>query len=209
MQKTYLLLSLTAAVFLCGCNKQEKINSAKIDLLSQKIVQLEQNQSKQMTVIQSQLVSLTPMLDKMNDFYFEKSHDEAFFYHTNTLYLLLTVGQKIEGQLQLADVERDAEKSLAYSYHTNQLDALSLCVSQIQNALTDQEKRIEENINVETAQKITSANDELLKQIKSSAPDADDLARLKKMEIEVAQIQRDLDAIKTQLGITNQPTMRP
>ena len=209
MQKTFFLISLIGAALLCGCNKQEKINSAKIDLLSQKIVQLEQNQSRQMAVIQSQLVSLTPMLDKMNDFYFEKSHDEAFFYHTNTLYLLLTVGQKIESQLQLADAERDAEKSLAYAYHTNQLDALSVCVTQIQDALAAQEKRIEDNVNAETDQKITNMNGELLKQIKLSAPDADDLARRKEMEIEVAQIQRDLDAIKTQLAITNQPTIRP
>ncbi len=209
MKKICLLLPLAGAVLLCGCNKQEKINSAKIDLLSQKIVQLEQNQSKQMAVIQSQLVSLTPMLDKMNDFYFEKSHDEAFFYHTNTLYLLLTVGQKIESQLQLADAERDAEKSLAYSYHTNELDALSLCVTQIQDALAGQEKRIEDNVNAETGQKIANMNGELLKQIKLSVPDTDDLARRKEMESDVAQMQRDLDAIKIKLGITNQPAVQP
>jgi PBP1b-binding outer membrane lipoprotein LpoB len=39
MNKTYLLLAL-AAVLLGGCDKQTKINSAKIEILSQKIVQL-------------------------------------------------------------------------------------------------------------------------------------------------------------------------
>src|ERR1700733_4969241 len=120
MQKTYLLLSLTAVVLFCGCNKHAKLNSAKIDILSQKIIQLEQSQSKQTAVIQSQLTSLAPMLDKMNNYYFEKSHDDAFFYHTNTLFLLLTVGQKIESQLQVADTERAAQNSLANFYHTNQ-----------------------------------------------------------------------------------------
>src|SRR5271156_1349299 len=120
MQKTYLLLSLAGAVLFCGCEKQAKLNSAKIDILSQKIIQLEQTQSKQMAVIQSQLISLTPMLDKMNNYYFEKNHDDAFFYHTNTLFLLLTVGQKIESQLQVADSERAAQDALANFYHTNQ-----------------------------------------------------------------------------------------
>src|ERR1700680_678716 len=115
MQKKYLLLSLIGAALLCGCNKQAKINSQKIDILSQKIVQLEQSQSQQMTVIQSQLTSLAPMLDKMNDSYFEKNHEDAYFYHTNTLYLLLTVGKKIQAQLETADTEREAQNSLAYS----------------------------------------------------------------------------------------------
>src|ERR1700679_3515104 len=117
MQKKYLLLPLLGAVLFCGCGKQAKINSEKIEILSQKIVQLEQSQSKQLAMIQSQLTSLAPMLDKMNNYYFEKNHDDAFFYHTNTLYLLLTVGQKIESQLQEADIGRVTQNSLAYYYH--------------------------------------------------------------------------------------------
>src|ERR1700733_12471988 len=124
MQKTYFLLWLTGAALLCGCDKQAKINSEKIGILSQKIVQLEQSQSKQMAVIQSELTSLAPSLDKMNDYYFEKTHDDAFFYHTNTLYLLLAVDKKIESQLQIADIERASENSLEYYYHTNQTDTM-------------------------------------------------------------------------------------
>jgi hypothetical protein len=209
MQKIYLLLPLTATALLCGCNKQAKINSEKIDILSQKIVQLEQSQSKQMAAIQSELTSLAPMLDKMNDSYFEKNHEDAYFYHTNTLYLLLTVGKKIQAQLQTADTEREAQNSLAYSYHTNQLGAVYLCTAQIEDAMASQESRIEDNVNAETRQIGATLGDALLKQIKLSAPDEAEIARRKEMETEVAQIQRDMDSIKARLGITNQPAARP
>jgi len=209
MKKTVLLLTLAGAALLCGCDKQAKINSEKIQILSQKIVQLEQSQSKQLAVIQSQLVSLGPMLDKMNDFYFEKSHDEAFFFHTNTLYLLLTVGQKIESQLQLADDQREAEKTLAYDYHTNETGTMQLGTAQIQAALAGQEKRIEDNVHAEVKQASQDLSDALLKQIKLSAPDATEAARLKEMQADVAQIKRDLDQIKAQLAMTNQPASQP
>ena len=209
MQKTCLLLSLTGAVLFCGCDKQAKLNSAKIDILSQKIIQLEQSQSKQMAAIQSQLISLAPMLDKMNNYYFEKNHDDAFFYHTNTLYLLLTVGQKIESQLQVADAGREAQNSLAYSYHTNQAATMYLCTAQIEDTMAGQESRIEDNVNAETRQIGATLGDALLKQIKLSAPDEVEITRRKEMETEVAQIQRDIDTIKARLGITNQPTARP
>jgi hypothetical protein len=209
MQKIYLLLSLTAAALLCGCNKQAKINSEKIDVLSQKIVQLEQSQSKQMAAIQSELTSLAPMLDKMNDSYFEKNHEDAYFYHTNTLYLLLTVGKKIQAQLQTSDTEREAQNSLAYNYHTNQLGAMYLCTAQIEDAMAGQESRIEDNVNAETRQIGATLGDALLKQIKLSAPDEVEITRRKEMEAEVAQIQRDIDTIKARLGITNQSAARP
>jgi hypothetical protein len=209
MKKTHLLLMLTGAVLLCGCNKQAKINNEKIEILSQKIIQLEQSQSRQMAVIQSQLTSLTPMLDKMNNYYFEKSHDDAFFYHTNTLYLLLTVGQKIESQLQTADAGRDAQNSLAYSYHTNQTATMYLCTAQIEDAMTGQESRIENDVNAETRRVGAALGDAVLKQVKLSAPDAVETARRKEMETEVAQMQRDIDAIKARLGITNQPAAQP
>ena len=209
MQKTYFLLWLTGAALLCGCDKQAKINSEKIGILSQKIVQLEQSQSKQMAVIQSELTSLAPSLDKMNDYYFEKTHDDAFFYHTNTLYLLLAVAKKIESQLQIADIERASENSLEYYYHTNQTDTMYFCAAQIRDAMTGQENRIEDNVNAETRRVGTALGDELLKQIKLSAPDAAETARRREMEADAAQIKRDIDQIKTQLGITNQPAAWP
>jgi hypothetical protein len=209
MKNIHLLLTLAGAVLLCGCNKQAKINNEKIEILSQKIIQLEQSQSRQMAAIQSQLTSLTPMLDKMNNYYFEKSHDDAFFYHTNTLYLLLTVGQKIESQLQVADAGREAQNSLAFSYHTNQTATMYLCAAQIKDTMTGQESRIENNVNAETRRVGEALGDAVLKQIKLSAPDAIEAARRKEMEADVAQIQRDIDMIKARLGITNQPAAKP
>jgi hypothetical protein len=47
-------------------------------------------------------------------------------------------------------------------------------------------------------------SDELLQQIKLSAPDADEIARQKEMAADVAQIKRDLEQLKAQLGqLTN------
>src|SRR5271170_3871071 len=107
MKKKCLLLSLAGAVLLCGCNKQTKINTAKIEALTQRVAQLQQSQSQQLAAIQSQLTALAPMLDKMTGSYFEKNHADAFFYHTNELFLLLTVDKKIEAHLETADAERE------------------------------------------------------------------------------------------------------
>ncbi len=210
MEKKHLLLLLTVAALFCGCDRQTKINTEKIEILSQRMVQLQESQARQMAVFQTQLTSLAPMLDKMNSYYFEKGHDDALFFHTNTLYLLLTVDKKIESQLQVADTEREAENSLAYSYHTNEMDMMRFYNAQMQEALAAQEKRIEDAINAETRQAATNLGDELLKQIKLSAPDATETARLTQMAADMAQIRRDLETIKAQLGqITNQPVARP
>ncbi len=201
MKNIFLLLSLAGAALLCGCDKQTKINSEKIELLSRNILQFEQNQVRQMATIQTELTSLGPMLDKMNDFYFEKSHDQAFFFHTNTLYLLLMVDKKIESQLQLADTERAAQNAQAYDYYTNQMTTLF----QVQDALAAQEGRIEDKVNAETK----SVSDELQQQIKLLAPDAAEIARRQEMAATVAEIKRELDQVKAQLGkLTNQPPAR-
>jgi hypothetical protein len=210
MQKTYLLLSLVGAILICGCDRQTKLTTAKIEILSQRMVQLQESQAKQMAVFQTQLASLAPMLDKMNSFYFEKTHDDALFYHTNTLYLLLMVDKKIESQLQIADSDREADSALIYSYHTNETDMIHFYVAQIQAAMSGQEKRIEDNVNAETSQMGANLSDELLKQIKLSASDATEPARLKEIAADMAQIRSDLNAIKAQLGpITGQPPARP
>jgi hypothetical protein len=201
MKKTFLFLSLAGAALLCDCDKQTKINSEKIELLSRNIIQFEQNQVRQMATIQTELTSLGPMLDKMNDFYFEKSHDQAFFFHTNTLYLLLMVDKKIESQLQLADTERAAQNAQAYDYYTNQMATLF----QVQDALAAQEGHIEDKVNAETK----SASDNLQQQIKLLAPDAAAIARQQEMAATVAEIKRELDQVKAQLGaLTNQPPVR-
>jgi hypothetical protein len=201
MKNIFLSLSLASTALLCGCDKQTKINSEKIELLSRNIIQFEQNQVRQMATIQTELTSLGPMLDKMNDFYFEKSHDQAFFFHTNTLYLLLMVDKKIESQLQLADTERAAQNAQAYDYYTNQMATLF----QVQDALAAQEGRIEDKVNAETK----SVSDNLQQQIKLLAPDAAEIARRQEMAATVAEIKRELDQVKAQLGaLTNQPSVR-
>ena len=192
MPKTIHLFLLVGVALLCGCDKQAKINSAKIDLLSRNIVQYEQIQSKQMAAVQGQLTSLAPMLDKMNDFYFEKSHDEAFFFHTNTLYLLLTVDKKIEAHLQLADDERETQNAATYRYYTNQIGALYA----VQDALAVQETNIENKVNAETLR----VGGGLLQQIKLAAPDAAELARRLQLAADAAEIKRVLAQIEVQIG---------
>lgn len=209
MKNKCFLLSLAGAVLLCGCDKQTKLNTEKIAGLSQKLVQLQQNQAVQLATIQTQLTSLAPMLDKMNNYYFEKSHDDAFFFHTNTLFLLLTVHRKIEADLQVADSERQAEQALAYSYHTNQLRTMYLSVAQIEDDLAGQENRITDKVNAETRRVGAVASADLLKAVQSLAPDAAEISRRKAMAADVAQLKRDLEQIKVRLGLTNPPAAQP
>jgi len=205
MKPIYLLLPLTGAVLFCGCDKQTKINTAKIEALSQQVAQLEQNQARQLNALQAQLTALTPALDKINGSYFEKSHEDAFFFHTNTLYLLLTVDRKIEAQLQVAETERQSDSSLAYYYHTNQTDTMYFCVSQIENAMEGMESRLADKVNTQT--RLTG--EALSGQIKLLAPDESEIARQKELAGDVAQIKRDVAQIMAHLKITNSPPDAP
>jgi hypothetical protein len=211
MQKTFVLLALAGAALLCGCGKQQtKINTEEIKILSQQMVQLQQSQAKQMAAIQSQLTSLTPMLDKISNFYFEKARESELSYHTNTLYLLLAVDKNIEMELQVAATEREADSSLAYSYHTNAVELMHYYTAQIQDAMITHEGRIEEKVNAETRRMGADVSNELLKQIKLTEPNEAEMARRKQLDADVAQIQRDLVQIKAQLAqMTNQPPVRP
>jgi hypothetical protein len=205
MQKIYVLISLAGAVWFCGCDKQTQVNTEKIQALSQKIIQLQQNQARELAALQSQLASLPPMLDKMDSYYYAKGHDDALFYHTNSLQLLLAVDRKISTQFQDASTERETANSLAYYYHTNQTDTMFFCAAQIEDAMAGQEKRIEDTVNAETRRVGAGVADELQQQIKSSAPDKAEIARRMEMEVEIGQIKRDLELIKARLGITNPP----
>ena len=200
MKKICLLLSLAGPALLCGCDKQTKINTAKIEALTQQVAQLQQSEAKQMAALQTQLTALAPMLDKMNDFYFEKSHDEAFFFHTNTLYLLLTVEKRIDSELQNAAADREKDRTLVYAYYTNQMDTLHFYGAQSRDAMANQAGLIVDKVNDETRRVGVAVSDELLKQIKSLAPDATELDRRKAMEADIAQIKSDLEQVKSQLG---------
>ena len=207
MQKLFHEFWLVGAVLLVGCDKQAKINSQKIDILSEKIAHQEQIQSGQMKLLQAQMALLAPQLDKETSAYFEKNHDYALFFHTNTLFLLLTIGKQIEAQLSAADAARTAHDSQTYNFHTNELGTLYLCAAQIEEALNGQQNRMAEGINAETRRVSEVLSNALLEQIKLSAtPDAAEMARRGKLESAVAQMQRDLDAIKARLAGTNPVT---
>ena len=202
MKHTCLLILLAGAVFLGGCDKQTRLNTEKIAVQ-------QRTQSQQLAAIQSQMTSLAPMLDKMNDFYFEKSHDEAFFFHTNTLYLMLTVGQKIQAQLQAADTDRETEHALAYAYHTNQLRTMYLCTAELEETLTAQESRIVDRVNVESRHVALVLSADLSQQIKRLEPDQAEIVQRQEMVAELKQIKSDLELIKARLGITNRPAAQP
>ncbi len=205
MKKIFFLLPLAGVLLLGGCDKQTKLNTAKLEALSQQVIQFQQDQARQMAAIQTNLMSLTPALDKINGSYFEKSHEDAFFFHTNTLFLRLTVERRIEAQLQDADTQRAAESMMALYYHTNQTDTMYFCVAQIRSAVEAQHAQTLEKVNAE----IHHVADDLMKQIKLSVPDEAEIARRKELAADVAQIKRDLETIKTRLGITNQPGTTP
>src|SRR6266705_6567373 len=156
-----------------------------------------------------QLTSLAPMLVRMNSSYFEKSHDDAFFFHTNTLFLLLTVDRKIESELRVAETERQAEHDLAYSYHTNQLRTMYLSIAQIEDDLANQESHITDKVNAETRKVGLAVNDDLRKQMQLLVPDEAETDQRKAMAADIAQLKRDLGLIKSRLGITNVPAAQP
>ena len=206
MKKKILLLVFGIAVLTSGCDKQAKINSQKIDALAEKIAHEEQAQSKQLSFLQAQMAMLAPQLDKENNAYFEKNHDYALFFHTNTLFLLLTIGKQIEAQLQAAEVARADQNSRAYDYHTNQVSAAYLCAAQIEEEMTSLTKRLEEKINAEARQGNAGLSNALMNQIRQAAkPDPAELAWRKQMETQTAHIQRELQAMQILLANTNPP----
>ena len=209
MRKNSILFLLAGMALLCGCGKQEKINAQKIDELTQKLVVLQKIQSNQLAGIDAQLNTLAPTMNKVSDSYFEKSHEDAIFFHTNTLYLLLLVDQKIEAELQTAASQRKIEDARAYDFHTNQMAAMELCATQMMAAIAEQGNLIQTNVNAQTKQMIAILRDDLLEQIKSSTPDAAETARRQQIAADVAQLKNDLAVIKSRLGITNPSTAQP
>lgn len=201
----------TGAILFCGCDKQAKINSQKIDVLSDKIAHQEQIQSKQMALLQAQMAMLAPQLDKETSAYFEKNHDYALFFHTNTLFLLITIGKQIEAQLQAAEIARADQNSQAYHFHTNEVSTAYLCAAQIEEEMTALAKRLEGQINAETRQSAAGLSNALINQFAQAArPDPAELAWRKQTDAQVVQIQRELEAISARLAsLTNPPVIAP
>ncbi len=200
---SWIFLALVAAL-LAGCNKQAKINSQKIDQLNQRIAQLEKEQQQQTRILQGEMNALAPELDRINSSYFEKDQDAALFFHTNTLYLLLTIGRQIEGQLQLADTERQTANGLDYTYHTNQLGALYICTTQLVQAVEDTRKAVVEEVNQSTRQAVGEAEADTVAAVKAaSAPDPALAAWRQQMIASLAQINQRLDVLASKMPATN------
>lgn len=206
-QFIFILLSVCAAA-LCGCDKQAKINSQKIDALTAHIAHQEETEARQLAVMQTQLAMIAPQLDKETSAYFERNHDAALFFHTNTLFLLITIGKQIESQLQAADKARAAETAQLYNYHTNALTTSLLAAAQVEEATAGQAAKTEASINAETRRLIGELNETLRQQIKlSTAPDPDETAWRKNVSALLAQMQHDLQTIQARLMALSPPAI--
>ena len=118
---------------------------------------------------------------------------------------------KLESELQAAAAERQKDHSLAFAYHTNELDLMKVYAAQITDAMSEQESRIEDKVNSDTRQTGADLRDELVKQIKVLAPDETEIARQRQLEADMTQIKRQIEQIQAQLGrmATNVPAVRP
>ena len=203
MQKAWISLALAALVVVCVCYQQTRTNTKKIEALSQKIVFLQQSQATALQTIQMQLTSIAPMLSQTNSYYFTKSYEKALFFHTNTLYLLLNIGEKIDEQLDVLGKERQAEDAVLGQYHIDLTNEVILSMAEIKSEMVGLEQRIQGAINLETKQVGSSLGDLLAAQTKSSAMAKDANAQQIKMEAAMTQIQHDLNLLKTRLGFTN------
>jgi hypothetical protein len=171
---------------------------------------VQQAQSKQLADLQAQLAVLASRMDKTAADYYVQSQDKALFYHTNTLYFLLTIDKKIQSELQLAEAARASDSSRAFFYHTNTLDTIYFCTSQIADALTAQEKRLQDSVKTETAQWGKTLGDELASRKKVAAEDHDEMMKqLAALQTKLAQIQSDLNQLKAQIGGANRPASQP
>lgn len=213
MPKILFPAALVAVALLCGCDKQTQVKTEKIDVLTQKMFILQQSQARQLEAIQSQLAALQTRLEKTSKAesdYFVQSQDRALFYHTNTLYFLLTVDKKIQGQFDLATAARDDAKTRALFYHTNLLDTVYFCTSQVADGMAAQEKRIEDNLNAQSTLMFKSLGEQLADQAKTAAADKAEAAKqIASLETKLVQMQRDLDQLKAQLGNLNKPVATP
>ena len=232
MQKCRLSFALALVALLCGCNKQTEVNTRKIDVLTQKMFILQQAQSKQLSIIQSQLASLPALQDKTDRRYYQALADKALFYHTNDLYFMLLMDQRIQSQFQTVTKDRKESDALAYYYHTNQTDAVYYCAGQIAKAVNTQEKnlaaslaKLQTQIAANTRQleaqmaAATTAtrnqmsdqvSNQLSRQLKPLAPQITVVAaqtrklaaKQQELEARLTQIQRDLAFIKARLQAT-------
>lgn len=194
---------LVAVVLLCGCNKDIRIKTEKIDELTQRMFAMQQEQARQLAEMRSQLSALPVHLDKTQLDYFVRGQEKALFYQTNALFLLLAVDKKIQAQFLEAAEARVAANQQAIAIHTNETELALYCTAQITAALASQEKSIFEDLSEEIHQASATLGNNLTNLVRQLAADTPYDDRLKSIETELTQIQRDLGMVKARLGITN------
>lgn len=206
MKKGLIHILLAGAVLaFVGCDNQTKLTMEQIAEQTRKLTVLQENQAKQIAQLQAQLAELGPRLDNMNSAYFEKSYTDAFFFHTNTLYLLLAVDRQIESALKAVETKQQTEHDLAYFYHTNLLASLRDYQVETKAAFLDQTKQLATNI-INDSHQIAAA---LAEQVQGLAPDEKELARRQQLVDDLLQIKADLAQIKARFAITNLPAAKP
>jgi hypothetical protein len=197
-----------SVAWFCGCEKQSKINGDKLDSLADRLAREEQVSSNKMLFLQGQLALLGPQLDKEAGDYFAKNHEAALFFHTNTLFLLVTIDKHIESQLQATETELAAQARTLYRDHTNELGTLLLSVAHIEETVQGQLNQLEEKINAESARLHAATSNALMQEIKlPPATTADELAWRKQIQGELASLRHELETIKARFNpaTTNLP----
>jgi hypothetical protein len=202
MQKKFILAALAGLALVCGCNKDIRSNTEKIDALTQKMFVLQQKQAQQLANVQKLLASLPVQLDETQLEYFVKGQEKALFYQTNVLFLLVTVDKRIQSQLQEAADARAAASKTAHDYHTNETELTLYSAAQIIGALTEQEQRIMAKVQTDIQQSTASVGNLLTNQIRQLAADKSVENQLKSIAASLAQLQRDLEQIKTRMAAT-------
>jgi Tfp pilus assembly protein PilE len=200
------LFLIGGALGFCGCEKQAKINSDKLDSLADRLARQEQVQSNKMLLLQAQLALLGPQLDRETSTYFEKNHDAALFFHTNTLFLLLTIDKHIESQLQSAQAQLLEQSEAGFKYHTNQLGTMLQSAAHIEETMQSQLNQLEEKINAESARLHAATSNALMLELpRPTEPTTNEVAWQKQIQAELAGLKHELEAIKTRLVTTNLP----
>jgi hypothetical protein len=200
-----LILPAAAVLAFAGCDQQTKLTVEQVAEQTRKLTVLQENQARQVAQLQAQLTELGPRFDKMNSAYFEKSYTDAFFFHTNTLYLILAVDRQIESALKAVENKQQAEQNRTYVYHTNLLALMQDSRAETIAAVLEQQAKLETNV-VKESRQIASG---LMRQIQTLAPDADELAWRKQLAADLRQIKSELALVKAALAPAGPPAKVP
>lgn len=208
MPKFCLFIALAASALVCGCNKDIRANTEKIDSLTQKMFVLQQQQAQQLADMQKLLSGLPVQLNESQLEFFLKGQEKALFYQTNVLYLLVTVDKRIQAQFQEAAEARAAASQQALNYHTNETDLVLYSAAKVIAALNEQEEQLLAKVQADLRQTGSSLSNQLTQQVRQLAADKSVENRLKAIEVSLARLERNLQLLQAQLKTTNIPAAR-